>query len=69
MIGKGGKAKLIMPYFQAYGANGRPGAIPAYADLVFDIEMMDVQKGPEPGHEGHNHPHGEHGHDHDGHNH
>ncbi|MBL1278715.1 MAG: peptidylprolyl isomerase [Fluviicola sp.] len=42
MIGKGGKAKLIIPYYAAYGAQGRPGAIPPYSDLVFDIEMVDV---------------------------
>lgn len=43
MVGKGGKAKLIIPYFQAYGKNGRPGAIPPYSDLVFDIEIMNIQ--------------------------
>lgn len=43
MLKKGGKAKLIIPYYQAYGPNGRPGAIPPYSDLVFDIEIMDVQ--------------------------
>jgi cyclophilin family peptidyl-prolyl cis-trans isomerase len=44
MIGKGGKAKLFIPYFQAYGKNGRPGAIPPYSDLVFDIEIVDLQQ-------------------------
>ncbi len=43
MVGKGGKAKLIIPYYQAYGKNGRPGAIPPYSDLVFDIEVIDLQ--------------------------
>lgn len=43
MLGKGGKAKLIIPYYQAYGKNGRPGAIPPYADLVFDVEVVDLQ--------------------------
>ncbi len=42
LIGKGGKAKLFIPYFQAYGKNGRPGAIPPYSDLVFDIEILDL---------------------------
>jgi peptidyl-prolyl cis-trans isomerase A (cyclophilin A) len=59
MLGKGGKAKLIIPYYQAYGKNGRPG-IPPYADLVFDIEIVDLTA-PEP----HDHEHGDHdGHDH-----
>ena len=42
MLGKGGKATLIIPYFQAYGKEGRPGAIPPYADLVFEIEILQV---------------------------
>lgn len=46
MLKKGGKAKLIIPYYQAYGANGRPGAIPPFSDLVFDIEIVDVQPAP-----------------------
>jgi peptidyl-prolyl cis-trans isomerase A (cyclophilin A) len=42
LIGAGGKAKLIIPYYQAYGAQGRPGAIPPYSDLVFDIEILSI---------------------------
>ncbi len=42
MIGKGGKATFIIPYFQAYGAAGRPGAIPPYSDLVFDVEIVNL---------------------------
>lgn len=60
MLGKGGKAKLIIPYYDAYGAQGRPGAIPPYADLVFDIEVVDLNK---ESLEDHDHDH-EHGHDH-----
>ena len=59
LIGKGGKIKIFIPYFQAYGAAGRPGAIPPYSDLVFDIEMMEIGQ-PEAPHE-HN--------EHDGHKH
>lgn len=43
MLGKGGKGIFIIPYFDAYGAQGRPGAIPPYSDLVFDLEMMDLK--------------------------
>jgi FKBP-type peptidyl-prolyl cis-trans isomerase len=43
MLGLNGKAKLIIPYYQAYGKQGRPGAIPPYSDLVFDIELMKVE--------------------------
>ena len=62
MVGKGGKIILYIPYFKAYGKNGRPGAIPPYSDLVFEIEMVDIQA---PGAEDHQHD----GHDHDGHQH
>jgi cyclophilin family peptidyl-prolyl cis-trans isomerase len=44
LIGIGGKAKLIIPYYQAYGAQGRPGVIPPYSDLVFDIEILSINK-------------------------
>jgi|TARA_R110000737_G_C14622665_1_gene493727 peptidyl-prolyl cis-trans isomerase A (cyclophilin A) len=52
MMGKGAKGKFIIPYFQAYGAQGRPGAIPPYSDLVFDLEMLDIKDG---NHDGHDH--------------
>lgn len=64
MIGKGGKAKLIIPYYQAYGPNGRPGAIPPYADLVFDVEMVDLAPA-DLRDRGHDHDHNHEGHDHD----
>ena len=41
---KRGFSPLFIPYFQAYGKNGRPGAIPPYSDLVFDIEIVDLQQ-------------------------
>ena len=41
LIGIGGKAKLIIPYYQAYGPKGQ-GPIPPYSDLVFDIEMVNI---------------------------
>ena len=45
LLGSGAKAKLIIPYYQAYGAQGRPGAIPPYSDLVFDIEILSITTG------------------------
>lgn len=53
MLGAGGKGKFFLPYFLAYGGQGRPGAIPAYSDLIFDIEVLSIT--PSGNHEGHDH--------------
>lgn len=60
LIGEGGKVKVFIPYFQAYGPNGRPGAIPPYSDLVFDVEIVSIKEAVP-----HDHDHD----DHDGHEH
>jgi len=39
----GEKGRLIIPYQLAYGEQGRPPAIPAKANLVFDIELMKIE--------------------------
>ncbi len=64
LMGKGGKGKIFIPYHAAYGAAGRGAAIPPYSDLIFDLEIRDVQATQEV----EEHHDGD-GHNHDGHNH
>lgn len=47
MIPIGSKAKLYIPWHLAYGEHGRRG-IPSRANLIFVIEVLEVQKKPSP---------------------
>jgi cyclophilin family peptidyl-prolyl cis-trans isomerase len=64
MMGKGGKGTFILPYFLAYGPKGRQGGIPPYSDLVFEIEIIDLQVAEHHDHDGHDHDHDGHDHQH-----
>jgi len=44
MMKPGGKARLICPPAIAYGENGYGGSIPPNATLVFEIELLEVEK-------------------------
>jgi FKBP-type peptidyl-prolyl cis-trans isomerase FkpA len=43
-FGKGGKGKLYIPALLGFGPNGSAPVIPAYAALIFDVEIVDVTK-------------------------
>jgi len=43
LLNKGAKAKLIIPYWLAYGVDGRQPVIPPKSTLIFDTEMVDIK--------------------------
>lgn len=46
LMKEGSKWELYIPYDLAYGPNGRQGAIPPYATLVFEVELLKVNPTP-----------------------
>jgi FKBP-type peptidyl-prolyl cis-trans isomerase len=43
LMPKGSKFKFYIPYYLAYGEQGRPPNIPPAALLVFEIELIDIE--------------------------
>lgn len=69
LIGEGGVARIFIPYYAAYGAQGRPPRIPAYSDLIFELQMVKMTPAPEKTEEVEEHDHNHEGHSHEGHSH
>lgn len=42
LMKEGAKYRFFIPYDLAYGENGAGSAIPPYAALIFDVELIDV---------------------------
>jgi FKBP-type peptidyl-prolyl cis-trans isomerase FklB len=38
----GSKYTFYIPYDLAYGAEGRPGSIPPFATLIFDVDLLEI---------------------------
>lgn len=47
-FGKGGKGKLLIPSMLAYGPSGSLPVIPAYSNIIFDIQVLNVEQRPAP---------------------
>jgi FKBP-type peptidyl-prolyl cis-trans isomerase FkpA len=47
-LGKGGKGKFLIPAMLGYGPQAQGEDIPAFSNLVFDIEVTDVKDAPPP---------------------
>ncbi|HNP22008.1 MAG TPA: FKBP-type peptidyl-prolyl cis-trans isomerase [Panacibacter sp.] len=45
-LGKGGSGKILVPAYLGYGPNGSPPDIPGNANIIFDIQVVDVKPAP-----------------------
>lgn len=44
LFNQGGKGKIYVPAMLGYGMQGRGEKLPAYSDLIFDIELVQVKQ-------------------------
>ena len=50
-MNKGAVARLIIPSKLAFGEEGRPGFIPPYSPLLYDVEVVDIKTPEDIAHE------------------
>ena len=43
-LSKGQRVRLLIPYDEAYGDKGQPPRIPPRADLIFDVELLQINE-------------------------
>lgn len=48
LMAKGGKAKFVIPSNLAYGPQALSREVPAFSTLVFEVELLDIQKPAAP---------------------
>ena len=46
LMSVGSHYKFYIPYEMAYGLQGNPPVVPGGSTLIFDLELLDVKKGP-----------------------
>jgi len=44
LMNVGSKYEFYIPYNLAYGENGVPGLIPPFSTLIFEVELVDIEK-------------------------
>jgi len=46
LLNEGSKATVVIPYEYAYGTLGNPPAVPRQAMLVFEVEVLKIERSP-----------------------
>src|SRR4030095_11931824 len=47
-LGKGAKGKILVPAMLGYGPQDQGSEIPAFSNLIFDVEILNVEDMPAP---------------------
>lgn len=44
----GAKATILIPYEYAYGTRGNPPLVPKQSSLIFEVEVLKIERGSQP---------------------